>query len=315
MSTELKLLPLNQAQSLIYSRTNLRRAFQGFDDSDISGIYRSDDQVIVVRNDGSDQSFPVDPVRQSFVDYTARLKNFFAYLGPNFRGPSIWHNNCYVMFKGWHYTHTLAHTTHNAKLQRQWADKFIHVTDANKLVALLQSPETDIGHLVAPDGITREDDKVDLDFVDEQETQEQSPVQSQPYCSCGSYTRQLENLFDFAAEIKDYTPTCIHITWFKRYRQFLAKRAEVRGTCRGQVAQNAVAWWYAPPVDHTSKGRFLVLYTKQGSMAPVKQWRTYKPDEVFTEDHAWDLFDNMLDNGFVPFPGQSLPQLSGVFKK
>jgi len=50
MSTDLKLTPLNQAQSLIYSRTNLRRAYQDFDDSDISGIYLSDDKVVVVRS-------------------------------------------------------------------------------------------------------------------------------------------------------------------------------------------------------------------------------------------------------------------------
>jgi hypothetical protein len=100
----------------------------------------------------------------------------------------------------------------------------------------------------------------------------------------------------------------------QRYRQLLVKRSEVRSQCRGQTAEQAVAWWYAPPEGTSDEGRFLVLYTKQGSMAPLKAWRTYKSKEVFTQHHAWDLFDNMLDNGFIPFPGTALPQLSNAWK-
>jgi hypothetical protein len=41
----------------------------------------------------------------------------------------------------------------------------------------------------------------------------------------------------------------------------------------------------------------------------------YKSNEVFTEEHAWDLFFNMLEAGYVPFPLTSLPQLSSALKK
>jgi hypothetical protein len=101
------LLELNAAQVSIYSRTNLCRSFQDFDDTEIAGIYLRDDNCIVVRRDGSQQAFPREVIKLAFTNYTNRLKDFFSYLGPNYRGPSVWHNNAYILFKGWHYSHAL----------------------------------------------------------------------------------------------------------------------------------------------------------------------------------------------------------------
>ena len=308
---------LNQAQQLIYTKSNLRRAFQDFDDTEISAIYLRDDLVIVVRNDGSEQTYNRQLVKAAYQKFTYRLKDFFSYLGPNFRGPSIWRNNSYIMFKGWHYSHKLGYLSQAAQMQRAWADKFIHISDQTKLVHLLQSDQTDLGHLVAPDGFHEIDQAIDLDAPEPGSSTEGESVpqlQTSPYCSCGSFQRQLNNLSEFQAEIEGYKPWCIHLTWMQRYRQLLVKRSEVRSQCRGQTAEQAVAWWYAPPEGTSDEGRFLVLYTKQGSMAPLKAWRTYKPKEVFTQHHAWDLFDNMLDNGFIPFPGTALSQLSNAWK-
>jgi hypothetical protein len=93
-----------------------------------------------------------EQVVTAYQGFTQRLKHFFSYLGPNYRGPSIWHNNGYVLFKGWTYGHALGHITANAKLQASWADKFIHINDQTKLEALLQSEHTDLGYLIAPEG-------------------------------------------------------------------------------------------------------------------------------------------------------------------
>jgi hypothetical protein len=148
-----QLTTFNAAQACIYTRSNLSRAFQGFDDTDITSISLRDDTCVVVRTDGSEQSYPRETIKTAYQDYTNRLKDFFAYLGPNYRGPSIWHQNAYIMFKGWNYTHSLGHLTSNAKLQGHWIDKFIHLTDPQKVTTLLQSDQTDLGHLVAPDGL------------------------------------------------------------------------------------------------------------------------------------------------------------------
>jgi hypothetical protein len=123
---------LNAAQAAIYTRTNLSRAFQDFDDTDIGGIYLRGDDCLVVRRDGSEQAYNRELIKTSFNTYTHRLKDFFSYLGPNYRGPSVWHNNAYILFKGWNYSHALGHLSSHAKLQEHWADKFIHVSNNDK---------------------------------------------------------------------------------------------------------------------------------------------------------------------------------------
>ena len=220
------------------------------------------------------------------------------------------------MFKGWHYSHALGHLSSNAKLQTVWADKFIHLTEQEKLKAILQSNQTDLGYIVAPDGYQDKSNMVDLEseFEQEESNQNNAVIQSTPTCSCGSYQRQLQNLREFSSEITGFQPWCIHLTWIQKYRELLSERSRVRTETPGAVAK-CVAWAYAPPEDHSSKGRFILLHTNSGSMAPISHWKTYKPTEVFTQEHAWDLFFNMLEAGYVPFPLTSLPQLSSVLKK
>lgn len=309
-----QLQALNDAQQLIYSRANIARAYQGFDESDIAGLYRRDDDLLVVRTDGTEQVFPADKVKEAFVSYTSRLKDFFAYLGPNYRGPSIWRNNAYVMMKGWNYASQGSYRTYHAQMQTKWIDKFAQISNQEQLLALLQGETTDLGHLVAPDGLRLR--TLPSHLVDEDvDSVGDEPEVHRPYCSCGSFQRQLQLLPRLQEEIPGYQASCIHITWFNRYRQLLVRRTQLRDQCRGNVAQQATAWAYAPPAIGETHGRFMVLYTKHGSMAPLSSWRQYKPKEVFTQEDAWSLFDAMMDAGFVPFPAVALPQLSQAFRK
>jgi hypothetical protein len=306
---------LNAAQAAIYTRTNIGRAYQGFDDTEIAGIYLRGDHCIVVRRDGSEQAYDRQLIKGAFQQYTHRLKDFFAYLGPNYRGPSVWHNNAYVMFKGWNYTHALGHLTSNAKLQQHWADKFIHLSDPAKVVALLQNEQTDLGHLVAPDGLRSPNRPIDLESELEENASGIQASTPEPYCSCGSFQRQLLNVSLFQQEIEGFKPWCIHLTWFHKYRELLCKRTEVRNALPSGTPDKCVAWWYAPPVDHISEGKFVLLHTKSGAQAPLTHWRTYKPKEVFNQTHAWDLFFSMMEASYVPFPGTALPQLQSAIKK
>ena len=301
-------LQLNGAQASIYSRSNLKRAFPDFDESNIAGIYRRSDHVLIVRNDGSEQQYPTAPVISSFRDFTGRLKHFFSYLGPQFRGPSLWRNNAYVLFKGWAYSHTYGAKTANAQLQHHWGDRFIHLPTIDELKAVLQNDQFDLGHIVAPDGLIFPQPEVDLNSPFEQEQTVEH--QAKPWCSCGSFCRQENNLAEYQAEIPGYQPTCIHLTWFNKYREFLAKRTEIRNSV--VMPDKCVAWWYAPPKDATSNGRFTLLHTVSGPQAPLKLWRAYKPKEVFNEHHAWTLFDSMMEAGYLPYPGQHLNQLASA---
>ena len=137
----------------------------------------------------------------------------------------------------------------------------------------------------------------------------------EPWCSCGSFQRQLHSLPLLKQEAEGIMPWCIHLSWFIKYRQLLCKRTEVRNAAPSGTPDRCVAWFYAPPADATSDGKFVLLHTKHGAQAPLTHWRTYKKDEVFTQDDAWTLFDSMLDAGYVPYPGTSLPQLKTALKK
>jgi len=305
---------LDAAQKFIYTRTNIRRAFNDFDDTDIADIYLQGEDCLILRRDGSQQTYNREPIKVAYTSYTHRLKDFFSYLGPNYRGPSVWHNNAYVLFKGWYYSHALGHLTPNARLQAAWADRFIHLNDVQKVTALLQSDQADLGHLIAPDGLRAQD--MPIDFNSSLDTVEDvKPIFGEPWCSCGSYQQQLNNISSFSQEIEGFKPWCIHLSWFNKYREMLSKRTEARNQAPNGTPSKCVAWWYQPPSDHLSDGLFKVLYTTYGAQAPVSHWRNYKPDEHFTQNHAWDLFFNMMEAGYVPFPGRSLPQLQSVVKK
>tara|TARA_B100001939_G_scaffold348095_1_gene372608 strand:+ start:13561 stop:14448 length:888 start_codon:yes stop_codon:yes gene_type:complete len=288
-------LELNQAQSLLYSHSNIRRAFDDFESTDVAGIYRRSDHLLVVRNDGTQQSYPIHPIQLQFQSFTGRLKNFFSYLGPNYRGPSLWRHNAYVMFKGWSYCHVHGHQTTSAKLQAKWADKFVHLSRIEELQAALNYGEFQLGHIIAPYGFNYQN------------------KDNSPWCSCGSFQTQLNNLKDFQDEIPEYQPNCIHLTWFQKYHEFLAKRTELRSLV--SAPSKCVAWWYYPPVDSASDGRFMLLYTTSGAQAPLSHWHLYEPTKHFNSEHVWDLFFRMMEAGYVPFPGQSLPQLTNAFRK
>ena len=309
-----QLLELNAAQALVYTRTNIRRAFPDFDDTDVAGIYLLDDLCRVVYRDGAQVDFPRQQIKDAYKNFTDRLPDFFSYLGPNYRGPSVWHDNAYIMFKGWSYVHALGKNTFNARLQEKWADKFMRINDQDQLKTILNSDQTDLGYLVAPDGLRLSAPPIDLDS-ELVEGKQQDQMYSKPSCSCGSFQRQLNNLSALQEEIQGFQPGCKHLTWFYKYRELLCRRTELRNSSPAYAPDKCVAWWYAPPADATSDGRFMLLYTKYGAQAPLTHWRNYKPKEVFTQHDAWDLFFNMMDAGYVPFPGVSLPQLKQNKKK
>jgi len=182
--------PLNGAQSLIYTQTNLRRAFPDFEEGEVASIHLRNDHCIVARIDGSHETYERQLVVNAYLDFRSRLKDFFSYLGPNYRGPSPWRNEMYVMFKGWHHAHALGHLSRNAQLQTLLADKFTRIQHEEELLALIQSDQADIGHLVAPNGIRLQDRPISLDGELDDQPKSQ-PMRSEPYCSCGSFQSQL----------------------------------------------------------------------------------------------------------------------------
>ena len=52
-----------------------------------------------------------------------------------------------------------------------------------------------------------------------------------------------------------------------------------------------IYFYNAPPSDSTTDGRFVLLHTQSGSMAPLTHWRSYKPRTIFTQYDAYLLCD------------------------
>ena len=97
--------------------------------------------------------------------------------------------------------------------------------------------------------------------------------QPKPFCSCGSFQRQLNLIDDIRQEIPGYEPTCKHMTWFAKYREFLAKRNELLASYPSGNAQKATAWFYAPPTYEQKHGRLDIIFTNHGQNAPIEKWR------------------------------------------
>jgi len=301
---------LNSGQRLIYSYSNIRRAFIDFDDTDISGMYLNDDDLVVVYNDGAEKLFDKRPIKEAFKDFRSRCPDFFSYLGPDLRGPSFWRNNCYVLYKGWNYQFQGSYKLPQAIMQQRWGDKLQLIENEEGMKAFLSNPDYGFGYLVAPDGVVLPAPPLSLDDSDEIA---QEPDLS-PYCSCGSFLQQKQSLEEIQKEIPGYEPTCKHLTWINRYREFLSKRSALLSNSSG-IVEKATAWSYAPPVEGQSFGQFQILYTTSGKMAPINKWKIYKKDMKYCQHDAWSLFDAMLENEFVPFPAPALTQLKPFFGK
>ena len=71
---------LNSGQRLIYSYSNIRRAFTDFDDTDISGMHFNDDDLVVVYNDGAEKLFDKRPIKETFKDFRSRCPTSFLIL-------------------------------------------------------------------------------------------------------------------------------------------------------------------------------------------------------------------------------------------
>ena len=301
---------LNSGQRLIYSYSNIRRAFTEFDDTDISGMHLNDDDLVVVYNDGAEKLFDKRPIKEAFKDFRSRCPDFFSYLGPDLRGPSFWRNNCYVLYKGWNYQFQGSYKLPQAIMQQRWGDKLQLIENEEGIKAFLSNPDYGFGYLVAPDGVVLPAPPLSLDDSDEIA---QEPDLS-PYCSCGSFLQQKQSLEEIQKEIPGYQPTCKHLTWINRYREFLSKRSALLNNSSG-IVEKATAWSYAPPAEGQSLGQFQILYTTSGKMAPINKWKIYKKDMKYSQHDAWNLFDAMLENEFVPFPAPALTQLKPFFGK
>ena len=325
---------LNQAQTCIYSKSNIARAYPDIEAMSITDIQKDGDQIVI----NGDTRLDAKPVQEAFTEFTNRVPHFFEYLSPTGGALTPWRDQCYVLWKGWSYTYPQRKNL--IGLQNFCINKGIHkIPYIDGLQALIQPTakincklheqevlkpfklpfeECDLGYVVAPDGMGKKREDVDLltpfkEDVDEDEVEDKKKEEPEPWCSCPSFQKQLRFAAQYKEEIKDYRIGCKHLSWIRKFRHISGLRTRLHEEAKGNMPDQAVAWGFKPPTQEGLPGQFKLLYTKSGYMAPARDWRWYKPDQNFTEEDAWPLFTSMLNNGYTYYTGSSLSQIAPFF--
>ena len=325
---------LNEAQACIYSKSNIVRAYPDIEAMSIKDIRKKHGKIII--ND--ETKLDPKPIQEAFTEFINRVPNFFEYLSPTGCALTPWRDQHYVLWKGWKYQYP--YRKNLVGLQKFCIEKGIHkIPYIDGLQALIQPTagincklhdqevlkpfklpfeEADLGYVIAPDGRGKGVAEIDLltpfkEDVDEDEVKEKEVSEPEPWCSCPSFQRQLRHAAQYKEEIKDFRIGCKHLSWIRKFRHISGLRTKLHEEAPGHMPNQAVAWGYKPPTTEGLPGQFKLLYTKSGYMASPRDWRWYKPEQSFTEEDAWPLFTNMLNNGYTYYTGSSLSQIAQFF--
>ena len=325
---------LNEAQTCIYSKSNIARAYPDIDAMSIKDIRKKNGKIVI--NDKT--RLDPKPIQEEFVKFTNRVPNYFEYLSPTGSALTPWRENCYVLWKGWKYQYP---QRKNLVALQEWCiGKGVHkIPYIDGLQALIQPTakincklhdeevlkpfklpfeECDLGYVVAPDGRNDASKEIDLmtpfkEDVDEDELEDMEEKEPEPWCSCPSFQKQLRCISQYKKEIKYYRIGCKHLSWIRKFRHISGLRTKLHEEAPGKMPKQAAAWGYTPPKQVDMPGQFKLLYTKSGYMAPARDWRWYKPDQNFTEEDVWPLFTSMVNNGYTYYTGSSLSQIAQFF--
>jgi hypothetical protein len=308
-----KLQSMSAGQALIYTRTNIRRAFPKFDDHDVAGFQVDGNSLVVVRIDGSEQIIPTAPVKEAFASYMTRLPHHFEYMGANYTTPRYWKNNGYIVMKGHSYAMQGGNLSPGAISQRHFVKEHAENVDQQTLEHVLL--EHNIGYLCAPDGLTIPPDDQKMYLMGEGPAHQEQDTE--PYCSCGSFRRQYAARAELAAEIPGYKPCCKHMTWLRKLREYQVKRTALVAEQPTAFPQKCAAYFYAPPSGVSEEGTVQILFTDQGKLAPISQWKLYKPQKKakLNQHDVWGLLDNMIEKGYVPFYYKNIEAVTRYFKQ
>ena len=70
-----------------------------------------------------------------------------------------------------------------------------------------------------------------------------------------------------------------------------------------------VLWFYIPPVKQYQKGTFKLWWTTKGMYSDISNW---KQITSLSQWDVWNYFDRMLEKGFVPYEGSTVPKLKSM---
>ena len=99
--TNLTSTKLNEAQEMIYTISNVCRAYPDYENRNLTKISKRDDgKLIITDEDGKNFIEDAKPVQDAFIKFTNRTPHFFKYLNPNYGGKVYFKDGAYMLCKG-----------------------------------------------------------------------------------------------------------------------------------------------------------------------------------------------------------------------
>ena len=337
--TNLTSTRLNEAQQMIYTISNVCRAYPEYENRNISSVSkRDDDTLIITDEDGKTFTEDAKPVQQAFMRFTNRLPHFFKYLNPSYGGKVHFKEGAYMLCKGdYKFGYKNQRNTTLEQLQLKFVNGMKKLKEnqpyarPSDLAMILQRTSSDyssvpeefrqppLGYVVYPYGLPEvpkeqqieiqnlfdlEEDAEDIDITEIKDKDNKPKKMRTPYCFCPSYQRQLRCVSQLKDEIEGYTIGCKHISWIQKFDEFLGRKSTLEMNLENKASEKVVVWGFFPSDHPKGQGVFRVFYSNKGLHAPKKDWKELREnDKPYTVHDVWNLFHRMLSKEYVPYCG------------
>ena len=345
--TNLTSTKLNEAQEMIYTISNVCRAYPDYENRNLTKISKRDDgKLIITDEDGKNFIEDAKPVQDAFVRFTNRTPHFFKYLNPNYGGKVYFKDGAYMICKGdYKFGYANQRNQNIEGLQRRFVEGMTKLrqnqplAQPSDLAQILQRTSSKyssvpeefrqppLGYVVYPYGLPDkpkheqiriqnlfdiEDETDEIDVKEIKDKEDKPKKMKTPYCYCPSYQRQLRCKSLLKDEIEGYQIGCKHISWIQKFDEFLGRKSTLEKDLekKDSFISKVVVWGYFPPTDPKGQGIFRVFYSNKGINAPKKDWKELvENDKPYTVHDVWNLFHRMLSKEYVPYCGH---QSNGV---
>lgn len=292
-----KLQCLSFAESQIYSMSAFYRVVPSNADEMLRTV-RLDGTKVIFAGMKQDYEFDANIFKDHFIEFRNRPSQYFDHADMQLNHYKLWSHNCYFLPTNWLFRYSTRMNDDLLFAQYGFGNNLSR-TPFDFARAAEECELNQYGHLVAPWG-----------FCDLPEDSA-LPKDGTPYCSCGSFQGQWQNLDEFKKILgDDYQPGCKHISYMKKIAEYKSKRQKVQEQQDKDRAYKSAAVFARTPRNELADPELLVLYTEDRSTVQIDKWKFYNSGKPIPASESWSLLDRILNTGYLTFMGHKLPNLA-----
>ena len=286
---------LSFPESQIYNMSAFHRINPDLSDEVIRSV-RLDGTKVIFAGVKEDYECDANIYKEHFIEYRNRPSQYFDHLDSQVTHYRLWSHNCYFLPTNWMFRTPNKYNDSMLVPQLAFATNLPATEFDFKLVAE-ECELKQYGHLVAPWGFCDLPDDSDL------------PV-GHPYCSCGSFQGQWQNLDAFKKILgSDFSPGCKHISYMNKLAHYKTRRQKIQMQQDKDREYKSAAIFARSPKSEMEDPQMIVLYANDRSTAQINKWKFYNNGQPIPAAQSWDLIDRMLNNGYLTFIGHKLSNL------